>query len=445
MIALQLEEIQGFLLHGYKKLKHCSYLLLKITDSAMFKTWLASIEFQNAKKKPGAICFNISFTASGLTQLGVNVREENGFSIDFIEGMDTSHKNRLLGDLGQHSTDKWDWGSATKSVDCLLMIFSDTPVALTTAYENIQGAYDQNGVQEIAKMDSELLEDGKEHFGFKDGISQPQIISFNAEEEDVHALNPGEFILGYDNIYNVQPLSPRLHNFDFGSHGTYMVVRQLEQNVSLFWKKMMAYGDGDKTHAIEIASKIVGRWPNGKPLVLADKAESEVTLLNDFGFSEHDKHGYKCPIGAHIRRTNPRDSLDDAPKQSTEMVNRHRILRRGRPYGPPVSIGMETDKIIETAEDQQKRGLVFVCLNTDISRQFEFIQNNWVNNKKFNGLYHDIDPLIGSVTKKDDNIQFEIQATPFRKRISNIPEFVNTKGGAYFFLPSIQSIKYLSQ
>lgn len=445
MSTIKLEEIQGFLLHGYKKLAHCNYLLLKITDSAMFKTWLASIEFQNAKKKPGNVCFNISFTARGLTELGLNVREENGFSIDFIEGMDNSHKNRLLGDLEQNSSDKWDWGSTTKSVDCLLMIFSDTPSELTTAYEKIQGAYDQNGVQEIAKVDSDLLEDGKEHFGFKDGIVQPQIIGFNAEEEGANALNPGEFILGYKNAYNVQPLSPRFNDFDFGSNGTYMVVRQLEQNVSLFWKKMMTYGDEEKTNAIEIASKIVGRWPNGKPLVLADKSESEVKSLTDFGFYENDKHGYKCPIGAPIRRTNPRDSIDDAPKQSTEMVNRHRILRRGRPYGPPVSIGMETDKIIETAEDQQKRGLVFVCLNTDISRQFEFIQNNWVNNKKFNGFYNDIDPLIGSVTKKDDKIQFEIQATPFRKRISNIPEFVNTKGGAYFFLPSIKSIKYLSQ
>ena len=86
---------------------------MKISDSAKFKTWLGSIEFQNAKKTPGHVCFNISFTARGLTELGVNVREENGFSIDFIEGMDHSHKNRLLGDLEQNSSDKWDWGSTT--------------------------------------------------------------------------------------------------------------------------------------------------------------------------------------------------------------------------------------------------------------------------------------------------------------------------------------------
>jgi deferrochelatase/peroxidase EfeB len=119
-------------------------------------------------------------------------------------------------------------------------------------------------------------------------------------------------------------------------------------------------------------------------------------------------------------------------------ANRHRILRRGRSYGH-----RPADPRIDDGVD---RGLHFLCLNSDIERQFEFVQQTWVNNPVFGGLNGEVDPLIGNISRAETattNALFTVQADPLRSRVHNLQRFVTVKGGAYFFLPSISALRYL--
>lgn len=152
---------------------------------------------------------------------------------------------------------------------------------------------------------------------------------------------------------------------------------------------------------------------------------------NDFGFWDRDPHGMGCPLGSHVRRANPRDGLapTEADKQTLlDAANNHRILRRGRKYGRTISVPPTPDDV--------DRGLLFICLNTDITRQFEFVQQTWVLNPNFATLYDETDPLIGpkgTMTIPEDPL----------RRIIDVETFVQMAGGEYFFLPSMPALDYL--
>ena len=193
---------------------------------------------------------------------------------------------------------------------------------------------------------------------------------------------------------------------------------------------------GSDTDAVRFASKCVGRWPGGAPLALSpDRDDPALANSNDFLYAAKDPMGARCPVGAHIRRTNPRDSLDPAPKDSMDISNHHAIIRRGRPFGaqlPRFAPG-----------DGEERGLFFVCVNANISRQFEFIQQTWVNNPKFDGLYDDKDPLIGAQDEAGGT--FTMLDEPVRRRLRGMPRFTRVRGGAYFFLPGVRALQFLSK
>ncbi len=142
-----------------------------------------------------------------------------------------------------------------------------------------------------------------------------------------------------------------------------------------------------------------------------------------------------------MRRSHPRDSLDPKPGtvDSVNLDKRHRLLRRGREYGPPVAA---SDLLEEAPPDDAERGIFFICLAANISRQFEFVQHSWVNNPKFDVLYDEPDPVVGYHAEGANS--FSIPADPVRERLHNIPNFVTTKGGAYFFLPGLRALRYLS-
>jgi Dyp-type peroxidase family len=307
----------------------------------------------------------------------------------------------------------------------------------------------------------------KEHFGFNDGVSQPRIEGNTPKihPEDVNqTVKAGEFILGYPNQYNILPSTPvvpkaadpqnllpsfpgnELPNFkDFGFNGTYLVYRKLAQHVAVFWQFMAQQGDSSPEIMKTIASKCVGRWPSGTPLVLSPEQDNpQLPDKNLFTYLPEDEKGMSCPVGAHIRRTNPRDSfLEVPPEQSLNTSNRHRILRRGALFGQPLYPldDIENDRIpVDIQEDGQPRGLQFFCLNGDIGRQFEFVQQTWSNNPKFNGLYDNRDPIIGN---NQGTSHMEIPQKPFRQRLLELPRFVTVKGGGYFFVPSLTAIKFI--
>jgi Dyp-type peroxidase family len=321
------------------------------------------------------------------------------------------------------------------------------------------------GVSEILRLDSLVDLGGKEHFGFADGISQPTIEGLSSRKDiPPNTIAPGEFILGYVNeygLYTDRPLldvsADPLHvlpldaegsgKLDLGRNGTYVVLRQLAQDVRGFWRFVDTASkqlDGvDHPHLRTwLAAKMVGRWPSGTPLTLSPDADNPLlTQANDFTYQYADEFGLNCPIGAHVRRSHPRDSLDPAPGtvRSVELDKRHRLLRRGREYGPPVP---PDELLSEPPPDDPERGLFFVVVTANIGRQFEFVQHSWVNSPKFDNLYADPDPISGYHPAGGAN--FTIQSDPVRQQVRNMPQFVTTRGGAYFFLPGLRALRYLT-
>ena len=162
------------------------------------------------------------------------------------------------------------------------------------------------------------------------------------------------------------------------------------------------------------------------PAIAADPQRA-----NDFGYRLDDPKGLRCPLGAHIRRMNPRDSLED----SIVDVRIHRALRRGTAYGPMLPEG-------ELEDDGAERGIVFIFMGTDLARQFEFLKSQWVNDGDFAGLGTEKDPLIGA---NDGTGSFTIPRHPVRRRLQQLPRFAITRGGEYLFLPGIQALNWLAE
>jgi deferrochelatase/peroxidase EfeB len=146
---------------------------------------------------------------------------------------------------------------------------------------------------------------------------------------------------------------------------------------------------------------------------------------SDFDYARMDPQGLACPLGAHVRRANPRDSAHG--------TNRNRLIRRGLPYGPLLPDG--------APDDGNDRGVAVIFGCGSISRQFEFVQRVWLNDRKFNGLENDKDPICSD---NDGSTTMTIQRKPLRRRIHGIPRFVTVKGGGYFFAPGIAALRQLA-
>ncbi|RYG17017.1 MAG: hypothetical protein EOO07_12015 [Chitinophagaceae bacterium] len=293
-------------------------------------------------------------------------------------------------------------------------------------------------------------------------------------------MSPGPYFENYPAQLPFQSITGTPNRKDFGKNGTFLVFRQMEQHVERFWHYMYHNSREDAAttidQAIKLAAKMVGRWPEGQPLATNHDIPAETKDLNEFEYSKDDAHGLGCPFGAHVRRTNPRDQNGGEVniKLSIEMSNKHRMLRRGRVYGDPIDpdfnvrnmIEMVKDKPKETAyalnlanmengnsyKDQTgstkieiKRGVHFMCLVSDISRQFEFVQSVWANTRTFGDLSNEADPIIspGYTNDKKTHADFTTPQVNIRNRYRAVPEFTNVVGGEYFFLPSITALKYL--
>ncbi|MBS2019249.1 MAG: Dyp-type peroxidase [Deltaproteobacteria bacterium] len=459
--TLELEDIQGIVLFAYATLAHAAYVHVTFPPDARVRpnAWLAKVaaDVAGADVRTGkhGEKINVALTAEGLTRMGLTKKELESFPRELQQGMGHDLRAHVLGDEGENHPDTWEVGGPkTRPVHALLMLFAHEEEALTTLRQREAArAADYGG--EVVHVDEARIQD-REHFGFADGIEQPHVAgSPRKRPEHFVEVPAGEFILGYPNAYGELPPMPRGgDDFPIGRNGTFLVYRKLRQDVSTFWSWMLENAARDRDHdgspddppevverrAVHTAARMVGRWPSGAPLVhhpLADVPEG-TPYQEDFGFAKLDPDGIRCPLGAHIRRANPRDMLLPGPTESMKAVQRHRLLRRGRPYGPP-----PPESITEKARpDGAERGLVFVVLNASIRRQFEFVQQTWINNSKFAGLYDERDPLVATV--HDANAQMTIQACPVRSKLQGIPRFVTMRGGAYFFLPGRKALAWIA-
>lgn len=471
MEQLELKDIQGIVIRGYSDLKAAQFLLLGVKDAAAAKKWISRIlqDITPGDQRPDTAALHIAFTFNGLKALGLGPGALDSFPIELEDGMTTPHKQLFLGDFAESSPDTWEWGGAqTEEVHILLMIYAKNAGRLAETVSKYREGF-SDGLKEIKGLETTELYERKEHFGFHDGISQPTIKGLSRTDDNENCIEAGEFVLGYKNEYGQYTPGPNvparddtqniLHPMpqgalhDLGMNGSYIVFRQYRQDVSLFWNYMARStrsidGDWNEKEMIKLASQMVGRWPDGTPLVLSpDKEGGKLQDNNAFDYRKADPEGLKCPFAAHIRRSNPKDSLDTDRATSIAISKKHRILRRGRSYGPPLAKELKPLDCLNAAQNDEERGLHFICINADIGRQFEFVQNGWINNQKFNGLYEERDPLIANHHNPQETNTtgtFCIQHNGLRTRLTDLPEFVKVKGGAYFFIPGIRALKFLA-
>jgi deferrochelatase/peroxidase EfeB len=476
MSRVDYTDVQGLLRFGYTRLTDARLYLMRIRDQAAARAWLASAPVSTAEVKspPPTRALQVAFTASGLRSLGVREQVVASFSPEFVNGMvGEPNRSHRLGDTGDNDPSKWLWGGPKDRID-LLVILLAAPGEMAGWQQQVCNADWSRAFEGDVLNTSDL--NGREPFGFIDGISQPELDwegrrdTSQDQIDYTNLVSLGEFVLGYLNEYGKYTERPLLDpddagastllpsqddpgKRDLGRHGTYLVLRQLEQDVTGFWN-FVNRQNGSYPGGKALAEALVGRrLDDGSPLVplSADAIEGIPEAAgepgNRFTYRE-DAEGLRCPFGAHIRRANPRNS--DFPGRPSGIISRtltmlgagapgfhddliastrfHRLLRRGREYGRP-------------GQDPGPAGLHFVCLNASISRQFEFVQNAWIVSGKFNGLPDESDPLLGAPEGR-----FSIpREGKCPARVTEIPRFITVRGGAYFFLPGIRAIRYFAR
>ena len=440
----ELHDVQGLVARGYGELGAARFLVLAFEDAAGARAWAGTL---GAALTPGDVrrpdrAVHVAFTSSGLRTLGVAPDVLDLFSLEFREGMTTSHRRRMFGDVGPDAPENWDWGGPSRPVDAVLLLYArDKPTLATLEAEQTSAL--PSGVRVVRTLDTSDLQ-GYEPFGFRDGISQPFVDGLSKTGPPAQTVRFGEFVLGYQNEHGHYTEDILLERApELGRNGTYLVFRQLRQDVGGFWRFLDAAAGADPDRRTKLAARLVGRWPSGAPLVLAPEADDPALgTENDFAYYRHDPRGTRCPLGAHIRRANPRDTLDPRPgtDDSLRINRRHRILRRGREYGPPLPVEQALRE--DESTDDHERGLHFICLNGSIQRQFELVQFMWLNSPKFVGLYDDSDPIVGPSDPFGGT--FTIQSETLRERLTSVPRFISVKGGAYFFMPGIAATRHLA-
>jgi Dyp-type peroxidase family len=454
-VPIDLGDIQGDILRAYGNDYDCtSYAFVRIEcGPEQARAWFADVveHVTSAAPWPAGTkpltTLNVAVTPAGLRALGVSEKVVASFSREFREGM--ASRSELLGDVGPSDPAAWEDGLAGGERHVLLTINaqqrSDHERALAKMQAAMQAA---GGLSIVFQQDTELLAGSREHFGYADGFAQPAVEGSTDDrargggvplrDGGWRPLAAGEFILGYpDEDTRVDP-KRRLPNAPadpLGRSGTYMVWRKLEQDVAL-WRRVMhdaaqLYEGGDEH---KLSAKVVGRWANGAPLVHYPEAPPQeydpktAADVNDFRY-DGDGDGRRCPIGAHIRRSNPRDALGF----EGHLSFRHRMIRRGMPYG---------DVLPESAydDDGADRGIVFVSFQASISRQFEGVQVQWLNAGNIFGLGHDKDFILGD---PQGTGKMTIQGDP-PFFLSPQEVFVRTRGGEYLFVPGMTALAALA-
>jgi Dyp-type peroxidase family len=452
MSKIDVSDIQGFALKGYNFL-YARYLLLELGQPAAARAWLLELlkiittgERWEDGKPPST--FNIAFTNQGLVQLDLPLASRLSFPLEFQQGMRA--RADILGDEGKNGPERWDPVWRDGRVHAWLGINAQTPEALDQATRDMQALLDRtHGARLLEAQDAAALRVANtvnhEHFGYADGFGNPDFKGAERgcvpgqgklnEHGGWDALATGEFLLGYADEAGELPPAPIPHLL--GRNGTFMVYRKLHQNVATFRayleEKGKQYGDKEK-----LASKFVGRWRDGTPVELSpDKSnpsivEDENKVVN-FTFGA-DPNGVRCPIGAHIRRVNPRDAFGF----NGGLINRRRIMRRGLPYGTYVPEG-------EPVSDADDRGIIFMALNASIFRQFEFVQQQWIEYGNDSHQGNDKDFLIGNHEGKG---RYLIQGSTDPKNppfiCGSLPNFVELRGGDYFFIPSLTALAMMA-
>jgi Dyp-type peroxidase family len=436
--------IQGFVVRGYR-LPYAGYVFLRIDDAAKARAALAEfiphvITAEKWTDKPES-GINLAFTYQGLRALGVAEDSLAAFPAEFRDGM--ASRATVLGDIGESAPEHWEAPFRDGDAHVLVMISAMNEDALENRNSQIRGAVERTGGATVVGFQlGAALEGGREHFGYADGFAQPAIEGSGFDDgpgagavdgDGWRPIKPGELLLGYeDEQGSITPAPPP---DELGRNGSFLVYRKLHQDVATFRRQLREAAEVFAGGEELLAAKVVGRWRDGTPLdvspdhpdpaVVADKARNNAF---DYG---GDEAGIKCPIGAHVRRMNPRRSLpfDGA------LVDRHRIMRRGITYGEKLPDG--------AADDGEDRGVIFMCLQANLARGFEFVQSQWANGGNAFRLGQDQDVMLGP-QDTESTAKMTIPSTTGPFFLGPLSRVVTMRGGEYYFTPGINGLRHLA-
>jgi Dyp-type peroxidase family len=436
---LELDDIQSGALHERPSPYVGTYLMLRIDDAAAGRELVRRLhdvlQSQRALPDPAqGTSITVGFTYHGLHALGVPQESLDSFAPEFRAGM--AARAAELGDVGPSSPELWEQPFGTSEVHVALAVLSPAAAEHEAVVERARRAHQElAGVEVVWRQDCYQLPTGRTSFGFKDGIGQPAVEGSGRPPSNRQEtpLRPGEIILGYpDESGELPPMpSPEV----LGRNGTYVVLRKLHTRVAAY-RQYLRERAADRADEALLGAKLVGRWQSGAPLALSPDRDdaalgADPARNNDFRYGD-DPRGFKCPVGAHARRANPRDAFD---QDGSVNVRLHRMIRRGTSYGP-----MLPDGVLE--DDGEDRGIIFVFAGAHLKRQFEFVKTQWLNDGIFIGSPGEKDPLVGA---GDGTGGFTIPQRPVRRRLPNLPPFVVTRGGEYFFAPGLRAMRWLSE
>lgn len=421
-----------------------------------------SVDFESAA--PDWLC-NIAFTVGGLQQLGTSEELVRRLDPMFQEGP----KPGPLGDVPGSRSDPVNWWEQqfrTEELHCIVQLHAREPKVLEAATTEVLAcAAREEGVMELRprrtadhngsrRLDGAALIDGKPqapgqptsrgrvHFGYIDGFSRPDV-SWEGEEDGKGKLHFRHFLLGHSTpaVFSAPKPGPAA---DLFRDSSYMVLRWLYQDVARFNQFLeqaaLSFAPGLPPTAGQelVAAKLMGRWRNGTPLVLSPD-EPLTDISNDFAFQTQDPAGHRCPFSAHIRVVNPRDQPLNEGMLAREGVPA--VIRRGMPYGPELEPG-------QTQDDGVDRGILGVFLCTNIRRQF-YTLTHWVAENSFSPVFKESlppeDAMFGNRANPGTSHDFLIPRAEGDVRLSGLPDFVHTKGTAFFLLPSMSTLRALAQ
>ena len=428
---LELDGIQGLLLnHPPSSCGRYCFLSFRPPDRgrAFLSRIVDQVRTAQPESEPSASCVYVAFTYNGLHALGIDQAALSTFPEEFQMGMPA--RAEVLGDHGASHPDQWEGGLASSDLHAVLLLFARDRASCERRIEEDQAILaTSSDVSVLSTLDVALPATGRVHLGYRDGISQVYVQGAGIEPPPGSGplVKPGEFVLGYPDETGFTPALPQPQWLS--RNGSFLAYRRLYEHVTAFRDFLRQQASGCDEQEL-LAAKLMGRWRSGAPLVLAPEQDdlelaADPQRNNHFNYGQMDPRGLACPIGAHIRRVNPRDTIND--------IQRRRLIRRGLPYGPPLPE--------DAPDDGRDRGgaLIFGCAS--LSRQFEFVQRVWINDPQFQELGHDKDPIVGD---HDGTYDMTIQKRPIKKKIHGLPRFTIVKGGAYFFLPGLQALRLLA-
>lgn len=505
--SLDLADIQGNILQdfvsGYPAAR---FVFLNVKDAAAGRDFIyayrarvtTALRWDHSDAYAGPIqaerpkvAINLGLTFMGMLALKLPTRTLQGLPPEFIDGM-RARAEILGGEEERAGQAKWD-GAWNEEIHILIglnalldPVTGEAVPELDQETQYLRQLCETHNIRIIGGhgpageewQDAKaILEQNKatykpvprEHFGFIDGISNPVFegqfgdphadammavgqgkllpIGGNVEPENRWApLATGEFLLGHPD--EAQEIPGCAGPVSLMRNGTFLVYRKLHENVGSFDAFIKKQAEGyaringltvDEACLI-LKAKLTGRWPDAVPTAVAPTiaewkafnqkhaGEGRDTPYVDFTYAD-DLNGVKCPITSHMRRTNPRDSFDNT---SSVLINRRRILRRGIPYGAT------------TGQDGDEHGIIFLGICASLSRQFEFIQQQWINYGLDANAGNDTCPLVGN---RSGDAKFVLAVDPESGQApfiwSGIPKFVEMRGGEYFFLPSLTALRMI--